>query len=374
MLTRRTILEGGLAAGAAAMLMPSIARAATPRWFSNAIMIDGLSGLSDPYAPDGQTRLSDRAIAELRKTGVTALRTTLVPVGNQPDIWEKVQDFLRDHDSVFAANPDVLMKIEKAADIEAAKKAGKLGILYGTQDTAMVGTDLDRLKTMRERGVLCVQLTYNLRNLSGDGSLEPADAGLSRLAKATIERIEAEKMLFDLSHSGARTIREGLAHAKRPPTISHTGCRDLFDHPRNAFDADMKTVADKGGVVGIYLMPFLVKGSKPTTADVIAHIEHAWKVCGEDHVAIGSDNGPLPMVIDEAAREAARADNEYRAKMGFAAPGEGPDVFPMVMDLNRVDRFGHLAGELAARGHGQAKLEKLMGTNLLRLYREVWGG
>lgn len=370
MLTRRTML----AAGAAAMAMPSMLRAAAPRWFGNAIMIDGLSGLSDPYAPETQTRLSDRAMAELRKSGVTAMRTTLVPVGNQTDVWEKVQEFLRDHDSVFAANPDFLVKIEKAADIEAAKKAGKLGIIYGTQDTAMVGADLDRLQTMRERGVRCVQLTYNLRNLSGDGSLEPADAGLSRLAKATIERIEGEKLLFDLSHSGARTIREGLAHAKRPPTISHTGCRDLFDHPRNVFDADMKTVADKGGVVGIYLMPFLVKGSKPATADVITHIEHAWKVCGEDHVGIGSDNGPLPMEITADTWKRAREEHEYRAKMGFAAPGEGPDVLPMVMDLNRVDRFGHLAGELAARGHGQAKLEKLMGGNLLRLYRDVWGG
>jgi membrane dipeptidase len=366
-----------LAAGAATLAMPSAARAAGlsagPKWFASATVIDGLSGLSDPYAPDGQTRLSPRAIDELRKTGITALRTTLVPVGNQPDVWDKVQEFLRDHDSVFAANPDVLIKVEKAADIEAAKKTGRLGIIYGTQDTAMVGTDLDRLATMKARGVRCVQLTYNLRNLSGDGSLEPDNAGLSRLAKATIERIEAEKLLFDLSHGGARTIREGLAHAKRPPTISHTGCRDLHDNPRNVFDADMKTTADKGGLVGIYFMPFLVPGSKPTTADVITHIEHAWKVCGEDHVGIGTDNGPLPSEINAATWEAARKDNEYRTRMGFAAPGEGPDVLPLVLELNRVDRFPYLAERLAARGHGQAKLEKLFGGNLLRLYREVWG-
>ncbi len=367
------MIASGLATGAAAMAMPSMVRAATPKWFSNAIVIDGLSGLYDPYAPEEQTRLSDRAIKELRQTGVTTLRTTLVPVGNQPDVWERVTDFMDNMDSVFNANPDFLIKVKTAADIEAAKKSGKLGIIYGTQDTSMVGTDLDRLSKMKERGVGAVQLTYNLRNLSGDGSLEPDNAGLSKLARATIERIEAEKMLFDLSHGGARTIREGLAAAKRPPTISHTGCRDLHDNPRNVFDADMKSVADKGGVVGIYFMPFLVANSQPTTADVVTHIEHAWKVCGEDHVGIGTDNGPLPRVIDEKARAAARKDNEYRTRMGFAAPGEGPDVFPLVMDLNRVDRFGHLSGELAARGHGQAKIEKLMGGNLLRLYRDVWG-
>lgn len=362
-----------LAAGAATMMAPAMLRAATPKWFANAIVIDGLSGLGDPYAPEEQTRLSDRAMAELRKTGVTTLRTTLVPVGNQPDVWERVNDFMDSMDGVFNANPDFLVKVLKASDIEAAKKAGKLGIIYGTQDTAMVGTDLDRLAKMKERGVRAVQLTYNLRNLSGDGSLEPDNAGLSRLAKATIERIETEKMLLDFSHGGARTIREGLAHAKRPPTISHTGCRDLHDNPRNVFDADMKTVADKGGVVGIYFMPFLVANSQPTTADIVTHIEHAWKICGEDHVGIGTDNGPLARVIDDEARKRAREDNEYRTKMGFAAPGEGPNVFPLVMDLNRVDRFQHLATALAARGHGQAKLEKLFGKNLLRLYRDVWG-
>ncbi|WP_374387303.1 dipeptidase [Sandaracinobacter sp.] len=368
MLTRRTLL----AAGAATLAAPALAK--PPRWFDGALVIDGLSGLGDPYAPEEQTRLSDRAKAELRQSGVTALRTTLVPVGNQPDVWDEVNRFMDNHDSLFAANPDFLVKVKTAADIEAARKAGKLGVIYGTQDTAMVGTELDRLAKMRERGVRCVQLTYNLRNLSGDGALEPADAGLSRLAKATIERIEAEKLLLDFSHGGARTIREGLAMAKRPPTVSHTGCRDLFDHPRNIFDADMKTTADKGGVVGIYFMPFLVRGGKATAADVIAHIEHAWKVCGEDHVAIGTDNGPLAREITEETWKAARADHEYRSKMGFAAPGEGPDVLPLVLELNRIDRFAYLADRLAARGHGQAKLEKLFGTNWLRVYRDVWGG
>lgn len=371
MLTRRTLLAAGVAAPVAALAAPAFAK--PPRWFSSALVIDGLSGLGDPYTPEDQTRLSDRLIAELRQTGVSTLRTTLVPVGNQPDIWDAVNKFMDDHDALFAANPDVLVKIKTAADIEAAKKAGKLGIIYGTQDTAMVGTDLDRLGKMKERGVRCVQLTYNLRNLSGDGSLEPANAGLSRLAKTTIERIEAEKLLFDLSHGGARTIREGLAQAKRPPSISHTGCRDLFDHPRNAFDADMKTVADKGGIVGIYFMPFLVPNGKATAADVVTHIEHAWKVCGEDHVGIGTDNGPIPTPITDETWKRAREEYEYRSKMGFAAPGEGPDVLPLVLELNRLDRFQHLATLLAARGHGQAKLEKLFGTNWLRVYRDVWG-
>ena len=368
-LTRRTIL----AAGAGALLAPSLARAGGSGWLGDAIVIDGLSNLSDPYAPEAQTRLSDRVKAELRKSGITALRITVGPVGNQPDMWEQVNGFMDQMDAAFAANPDFLLKVEKAADIETAKKTGRVGVIYGTQDSSMIGADLDRLAKLKKRGVGAVQLTYNLRNLSGDGALEPANASLSRLAAATIERIEAEKLLLDLSHGGERTIREGLARAKRPPTISHTGCRSLFDHPRNTWDADMRTVADKGGVVGIYFMPYLAKGSKPTGADLVAHIEHAWNICGEDHVGIGSDGDQLPLPINEETWRRAREDHEYRTKMGFTAPGEGPDVLTVVMDYNRLDRLPRLAEHLAARGHGQARLEKFFGRNLLRLYREAWG-
>ena len=87
----------------------------------------------------------------------------------------------------------------------------------------MVGPELDRLAQLKKDGVMTVQLTYNNRNLAGDGALEPANAGLSKLGRATIERIEAEKLLLDLAHGGAKTMAEAAAQAKRPLVISHAG-------------------------------------------------------------------------------------------------------------------------------------------------------
>jgi membrane dipeptidase len=369
MLTRRQML----AAGAALPLLPRAARAA-PAWYADAIVIDGLSGLSDPYAPESQLRLSDRLKDELRQTGTTAVNATIVPVGNGPHVWRELLDNTAAYDNVIAANPDFLVQIRRAADIEAAKAGGRFGLVYGTQDTSMIGRELDRLAILKARGFRIVQLTYNLRNLSGDGALVPENAGLTPLGRETIARIESERLLLDLSHGGATTIAEAIAAATRPMTISHTGCRDLFDHPRNVHDSAMKAVADKGGVVGIYFMPFLARGSKPTGDDLVAHIEHAWKVAGEDHVAIGTDGDQLPIPINEETWRRAREAHEFRSKNGFAAPGEGPDVLTIVMDYNSLDRFQRLADTLAARGAGQAKLEKLFGGNLMRLYREAWGG
>jgi membrane dipeptidase len=147
---------------ATALAGPALARkAATPSWYSNALIVDGLGGINDPYSADDALRLTDRAWAEMRMTGIAAVRDTLLPVGNYADSWEQFSKNLDEYHDRLSANPDRLILVEKAADIAAAKKAGKLGIILGTQDTAMAGPALDRLAEMKKRGVRCVQLTYS---------------------------------------------------------------------------------------------------------------------------------------------------------------------------------------------------------------------
>jgi membrane dipeptidase len=369
---RRTVL-GGMAA--AALAGPALAKkAAAPPWYSSAIIIDGLGGINDPYGAEEDLRLSDRAWAEMRQTGLTAFRDTIVPVGNQVDAWEQFLKTLGDYHDYFRANPDRLKLIEKAADITAAKHDARLGVILGTQDTAMVGAALDRITEMKKGGIRAVQLTYNLANLSGDGSIEPRNAGLTNLGRDTIRRIESEKLLLDLAHGGARTIEEAIAFAKRPLTISHTGARSLYDHPRNVSDAAIKAVADNGGVVGVYFMPYLAASMHPTGATLLDNFDRVAKLAGEDHVSIGTDGGVLPLVIDAKARENARKDYEQRKAAGIAAPGEAPDVFTVVEDYNSIDKLERLGTDLMKRGWTIAQVEKLLGGNLMRLYAEVWGG
>jgi membrane dipeptidase len=330
-------------------------------------------GISDPYSEPDVLRLTDRAWAETKMTGLTCVRDTLLPVGNYVDSWEQFQKQLGDYRNYFLANPDRLKLVEKASDIRACKKDGRLGIILGTQDTAMVGPALDRLAAMKKGGVRCIQLTYNLRNLSGDGSIEPGNAGLSNLGRKTIERIEGEKLLLDLAHGGARTIEEAIAFAKRPLTISHTGARAITDHPRNVSDSAIRGVADKGGVVGVYFMPYLSADSHPTGGMLLDHIDHVAKVAGEDHVGIGTDGSVLPLVINAKAVADAKRAFEERTAAGIAAPGEGPDVFTVVRDYNSIDKLERLGNDLMKRGWTTARVEKLFGLNLLRLYAEAWG-
>lgn len=343
-------------------------------WYRNAILIDGLGGIGDPYSPDENLRLSDRAWAEMKATGLTAVRDTILPVGNHVGAWEQFKSNLLDFRNVILANPDRLKLVKTVADIFESKREGMLGLILGTQDTAMVGPDLDRIGEMKKSGVRCVQLTYNLGNLSGDGSIEPRNGGLTNLGRDTVRRIENEKLLLDLAHGGARTIDEAIAYAKRPLAISHTGARAIADHPRNVSDAAIRAVADKGGVVGVYFMPYLSVDSHPTGGMLLDHIDHVAKVAGEDHVSIGTDGGVLPLAIDAKAIENARKDYEQRKAAGIAAPGEGPDVFTIVRDYNSIDKLERLGSDLSRRGWSQNRIEKLFGLNLLKLYGEVWGG
>lgn len=367
--SRRTMILG---TAAAAIARPAFSQRGSSGWYDRAIVIDALGGTGDPYGAEGVLRLSDRAWAEMLATGVTMVRDTVMPVGNVADAWGDYLKNIDEKKDLLEANPDRLLLVRAAADILQAKREQKFAVLLGTQDTSMIGSELDRLAQLKKDGVMTVQLTYNNRNLCGDGSLEPGNAGLSKLGRATIERIEAEKLLLDLSHGGARTMAEAAAHSKRAPVISHTGARALTDHPRNTSDETIRAVADKGGVIGVYFMPFLTLDSKPKGADLIRHIEHVAKIAGEDHIGIGTDNGVLPIAVDDEARKKNREWALGRIKAGIAAPGEGPDVFPIVADYNSVDRYRRLAGALARSGWSASRLEKLFGGNFLRVYRETW--
>jgi membrane dipeptidase len=371
---RRTLLCGaGAAVALATVPLAAAQRPGPPAWYRRAIIIDALGGFGDPEAGDGINRYTDKGWADTLATGVTVVRDTVMPVGNVADPWGDYQASMAEKRAIFGANPDRFVHVRTAADIPKAKREGRVGVILGTQDTCMIGPELDRVAQLKKDGVMSVQLTYNNGGLAGDGALEPRNAGITKLGKATIERVEAEKLLLDLSHGGVRTMAEAAAFAKRPLVISHSAARNLYDHPRNTHDSTIKAVADKGGVVGVYIMPFLRADSKPSGADLIAHIEHVANVAGEDHVGIGSDNGPLPIVITPKAIEDNRKWAAERIKAGIAAPGEGLDVFPIIADYNSIDRYWRLANDLARRGWSEARLAKLFGGNFLRVYKDAWG-
>lgn len=342
--------------------------------YSKAIVIDGLGGPGGfhPELPD-DAPWTDGDVADAHRSGVTAVNLTINEVGNGPDRFEKTVRFIALIERELASHPDVFMKVLRGSDLAAARDSHRLGLIFGCQDTSMLDGDLGRLTLFHGLGVRIAQPTYNLRNLMGDGCLEEADGGLSRLGYEFVSEVNRLRIVLDLSHAGRRVISQGIQASKAPMAITHTGCRALVDLPRNTDDVSLKALADRGGVAGIYFMPFLRASGQPHAEDLIRHLEHAVNVCGEDHVGLGTDGNLSGIEINDAFRESMRKFVEARRKAGISAPGESPDVVNLIPEYNEPRRFLKLADDLAMRGWSSARIEKILGANFARLFAEVWG-
>jgi membrane dipeptidase len=344
--------------------------------YGRALVFDGCGAPGDSDSdPEKGIPLTAKAVGDAKASGVTCMNVTVGPVGTRPEA-AAFEGIIRDigyWEREIEAHPDVLLKVRTTRDLAAAKATGRLGLAYGLQDGVAFAGDLSLLETLHALGVRIIQPTYNLRNLLGDGCLEPADAGLSKLGREAVARMDALRILIDLSHCGRRTTSEALAASARPVAFTHTGCAALADHPRNKTDEELRALAKKGGVAGIYFMPYLRTSGQPMAADVVRHLEHALDVAGEEHVGIGTDGTISAVTLSPKYLEEFRRQLAARKKAGIGAPGEVEEVYTFIPDLNTPRRLETLAGILLARGHSTARVEKILGANFARLLSEVWG-
>lgn len=377
MISRRRFLgSAGLAAMSAATGIPGFA-AEPPRWprYRQAMAIDALSGIdflmveeNDPLAP--------ALLQHVRDCGMTAVMMTAAPQGRfwlDDAAYQATRKRIDDWKVRIDRHSDLMLLVRSGADLERAHRERRVGVILTFQGTESLGEDLDRIAQFHEQGVRVIQLTHNRRNLVGDGCMEPGNAGLSNYGRDVVARLNEQRIVVDLAHGAPRTIREGILASKMPVLIGHTGCRSLVDAPRLAYDEDLKLLADRGGVAGMIFWPYIREQGQQMAADVIRHIEHAIKVCGEDHVGIGTDLGISPI---EVTPEFAKDNVEQIKDMigqGIFAKDRDPNLYLFPPDLNVVNRFEVLAGLLSARGHSDARIEKVLGRNFARVMGEVWG-
>jgi membrane dipeptidase len=336
--------------------------------YDKAMVVDFLGSpgyFNYPENPPLDTTMIDNA----RNSGITAMNVT-VSAGNTLATLRRMSPWFTNVERW----PEVFRMVRSVDQLKDAKVTGRVGIVLGFQDTTPYEGDLSRIDLFHDLGVRVVQLTYNVRNLVGDGCLEPGNAGLSTYGHQVVERLNELGSIVDLSHCGKRTTSEGIKASTSPVGITHTGCNAVMPHPRSKDDEELRAAADKGGVIGIYLMPFLTPGRVPTTGDVVTHIEHALNVCGEDHVGIGSDLSITPIDGSDEYWSKHRDFVSRRIAAGIAAPAEDPDMLFTVPELNSERRMDLIAAALASRGHNDRVIEKVIGGNWVRLCSEVWKG
>lgn len=362
---------GALAAGparavaAAEPVIPTAIRAL----YDKAIVIDALASPDTwnvPFPPPGE--MTQAKLDQVRASGITAINLTVGKPGNLAATLQEIATWLQH----IERHPDYFRLVKTHADIAAAKVEKKLGIIFGFQGMGMIGDDLSLIDTCAGLWVKIMQLTYNDRNALGAGSSLPDSEGLTPLGREAVARMNARGILVDTGHANARTALDAVAASTRPITCSHTGARAVFASQRNQPDTVLRAIADKGGVVGLYLMPFL--GNDPVAASralFVRHLRHALAICGEDHVGIGTDQSITPVDISPTYMEIVRKTAAARQKAGIGAPGEGDSPIA-VPDLNSARRIEIIAAELDRAKYPPRVIEKVIGGNFDRLFKEIW--
>ncbi len=356
---RRDFLRSALAGTGAAVtgILPAFAAqsmAQIDSLFDRAIVIDALSN----------ERWDDAGFAAWAQSGYTGIQTSL----SDRDFAAAANDLAQWHRR-FQQYPDKFIHCAKADDIERAKREQKLAVILGFQNATMIGNDLGNLQKLYEAGARCIQLTYNSRNLLGDGCTERTNAGLSDFGIECVEKMNELGIVVDLSHCGEQTTADGIAYSVRPPAFTHTMCKSIYYHPRAKSDELLRALSNRGGVTGIVALGYFVSPNpNATIEDYVNHIDRAVKVCGIDHVGLATDYAIRGIEVS-ATRE-----TWYLPRLTEFKPSYNVRWPPWIAELDKPGRLRNVARALERRSYKAGEIEKILGQNWLRYFREIFGG
>lgn len=267
-----------------------------------------------------------------------------------------------------------LIQVHTVADIEDAKRAGKVGVMFHFQGTDPIEDNLELIPLYAALGVKVIQLCYNRRNRVGDGGSERTDSGLSYFGLDVVEALNKAGVVVDCSHTGERTTLDAVAASASPVVISHGNARTLHPSERNVSDTVIRAIGDNGGIVGAVGFPaFVSRDARPSLDQFIDHIVYVASMIGIDHVALGLDYASMqwPVMADDAALalyDRIIAAGAWRPE-AYPPP---PYYYPSGIETPRTLRA--LTRRLVERDFDEASIRKILGGNWLRLYGEVWHG
>ena len=325
----------------------------------DALVIDGLVYHADGW-PD-----------HLQAGGINAINVTACHF--ECDFEQACQEVARWHERL--AQPDsAWMLIESVADFERAKAAGKIGAILGWQNTRPIADRIDRLYLFYKLGLRIMQLTYNYRNMIGDGCLEPELAGLTTYGREVVQVMNKLGIAIDLSHVGYRTAMDTIEASEKPCLVTHANAHALNPLARNKPDDLIKALVAKGGYIGASIYgPMNWDGDekrKPDISDYIRQLDYLCEVAGPENVGFGTDlatGDNLPKIAFERTPPR-RWDgiNKFNNIFGEAIPERYLADVRSHADLPKVTEA------LVAHGWSEAQIRGYLGGNLKRVLGTIW--
>lgn len=279
--------------------------------------------------------------------------------------YEQGLKFFAGWNAFIADRADFFMRIDSAADLDRVKNSGKVGVILGLQNSDQFRRP-DDVDYFRGLGQRVSQLTYNSRNLIGNGSTERNDGGISDFGVSIIERMNKTGMAVDVSHCGDQTTLDAFEISKKPVLITHSNCRVLAGgHPRDKSDEAIKKVGAAGSVMGITGVRMFVKAEEPTTIeDALNHFDHVRKLIGAEHLGVGSDidlygYDKMPPELNKQLRAGYKGSYGFREKIDI----EG---------LDHPQRMFDLTEGLIRRKYSDADIKGILGENFVRVLKQIW--
>ncbi|MDX2041649.1 MAG: membrane dipeptidase [Acidobacteriota bacterium] len=376
---RRQLLKAVASAGMGAVCAPMVNRgrfrlfAGSPVEYSakaielvqRSIVIDMLSPFkisSSPWLSSPDTFKQ----ADFQRFKDSSINVFHIAVGTGgPDAHMNTLKYVASWDSFIANHDQWLMRVDSADDLNRVKASGKVGVLIGVQNAEHFRTpaDVDLFYALGQR---VSQLTYNTRNMIGNGSTERRDEGISDFGVAIIERMNKLGMAVDVSHCGDKTTLDAFDISKKPVLITHSNCRALAPgHPRCKTDEAIKKMGAAGSVMGITGVRMFVKNEEPTTIeDYLNHFDHVRKLVGSEHLGVGSD-------IDLDGYDDMPPEENKRLRAGY----KGSYGFRDKIDIEGVDhpkRMFDLTEGFIRRKYSDKEIEMILGGNFKRVLSQIW--
>jgi len=270
---------------------------------------------------------------------------------------------------LFELHGDLIMRAHSAADIDAARAAGKTGIIFGFQNCSPIEDDHALVEIFHALGVRFMQLSYNNQSPLATGCYEDNDAGITKFGKVVIDEMNRVGMVVDMSHSAERSTLEAIDYSSRPIAITHANPSSFADVPRNKSDTVLKALAESGGMLGFSLYPpHLKDGSACTLESFCAMAARAAELMGVERIGIGSDLcREQPPAVLQWMR-----DGRWR-KVDDGDGDAAPQWPPQPAWFSAAADYANLADGLAQVGFTVADIERIMGRNWLDFFARSFG-
>ncbi len=264
---------------------------------------------TDAAFQGGYTQRDGTDVPRLRGNDVHALRPgdafafTL-------DRLNRVLQTIEAGDAVLASSPEAVLE---------AKRQGRVALLPALEGADGLEGSLDNLRELHRRGLRLIQLMHFLDNDIGSNQTPPhEDRGLTDFGRSVVREANRLGIIIDLAHANTRTIMDALEVSTQPMLFSHTGAKALHEADRYLTDDEIRAIAARGGVIGIW--PAEVFG---TIDGMVRHIAHVAGLVGTEHIAIGSDLRGMSVLPEFGEEADFRAIGAGLLRAGYSADDVG---------------------------------------------------